>query len=126
MQMALQFQEDRLFHTEDAGDDGLHPVFDHTHLVTEPLRSNLPICLSCLSCTWSRASSAHCPPSLTPQLSKAWLTVGAQQMLKDTMNDCNPWAPPSRPLLGTHLHTHVDTLHNPPQLQWASVESPGG
>lgn len=35
-------------------------------------------------------------------------------MLKDTMNDCNPWAPPSRPLLGTHLHTHVDTPHLAP------------
>lgn len=45
-------------------------------------------------------------------------------MLKDTTNDCNPWAPPSRPLLGTHLHTHVDTPHLAPPPTHPSCTGP--
>lgn len=34
-------------------------------------------------------------------------------MLKDTMNDCHPWVPPSKSLLGTHLYTCGHTLQAP-------------
>lgn len=97
---------------KDSGEDGPRPVTDHTHHVAEPLTAKLPVIhVSYISCPGTgRASSAHLPhrPSLPSRARPG--------MLKDTMNDCNPWAPPSRPLLGTHLHTHVDTPHLAPQL----------
>lgn len=45
-------------------------------------------------------------------------------MLKDIMNDCDPWAPPSRPLLRTRLHTHVDTPHLAPRFPHPSCTGP--